>query len=168
METADGDLWGIRGGEQQGGSGEGREWAAERKLRVGPPAASSGPIWPKPPQQPPPTYPERIFPCRSGSSEATFRPLTYSNPAGGTDGAHSEVRWGRKIRAVGVRRPDRVVGYHRMDQQRRLGKGSRRFHPQIVENGTPAAGGSIWQKLRGWSEWRECECAYVAFSGKLR
>jgi len=144
------------------------KWAAERKLRAGPSTAISGPIPPGPPQQPPPTYPRRISPCCSGRAEASFRSLTYSNLAGGTDGAHSEVRWGREIRVGGLRQPDQGVSHHRMVQQRRLSEGSRRFHPQIVENGTQAAGGSVWSKLRAGSGWRECKYAYVGCFGKLR
>ena len=141
--------------------------AAKRELRIGPSVMISRPIPPGPPQDTPGIYPERTSPCRSGRSEALFgRPLT-SNSAGGTDGVHCGGRWGRKIRVEGLRRPDQGVSHHRMVQQRRLVERMKQFGPQIVENGTPGAWRSVWQKLRAGSGWRECKYAYVGCSGKL-
>ena len=144
-----------------------KKWAAKRKLRIEPSVTSSRPIPPGPPQDAPGIYPERTSPCRSSRSEALFgRPLT-SNSAGGTDGAHSGGRWGRKIRVEGLRRPDQGVSHHRMVQQRRFVERIRQFGPQIVENGTPGAWRSVWEKLRAGSGWRECKYAYVECFGKL-
>ena len=141
--------------------------AAKRELRIGPSAMSSRPIPPGPPQDTPGIYPEKTFAYRSGRSEASFgRPLT-SNSAGGTDGVHSGGRWGRKIRVEGLRRPDQGVSHHRTAQQRRLVERMKQFGPQIVENGTPGAWRSVWQKLRAGSGWRECKYAYVECFGKL-
>ena len=141
--------------------------AAKRELRIGPSVMSSRPIPPGPPQDTPGIYPERTSPCRSGRSEALFGRQPTSNSAGGTDGAHFGGRWGRKIRVEGLRRPDQGVSHHRMVQQRRLVERMKQFGPQIVENGTPGARRSVWQKLRAGSGWRECKYAYVGCSGKL-